>query len=109
MFIVVRNLKSSSTKSVSFQLILSSSIQDYCLKKGDIIKLGRIKFKVKDFRTESVMANLDNNGRRASYSPMKGTNNKNGQIIAVEDEFWLGGEDLAEEAIEIDCGVVDST
>jgi hypothetical protein len=40
MFIVVRNLKSSSTKS------------DYKLKKGDIVKLGRIKFKVKDFRTE---------------------------------------------------------
>ena len=40
MFIVVRNLKSSSTKS------------DYKLRKGDIIKLGRIKFKVKDYRTE---------------------------------------------------------
>lgn len=40
MFIVVRNLKSSSSKS------------DYKLRKGDIIKLGRIKFKVKDFRTE---------------------------------------------------------
>jgi hypothetical protein len=40
MFIVVRNLKSSTTKS------------DYKLRKGDIIKLGRIKFKVKDYRTE---------------------------------------------------------
>jgi hypothetical protein len=59
MFIVVRNLKSSSTKS------------DYKLKKGDIIKLGRIKFKVKDFRTELCLANYDNKRNNCmSPSPM---------------------------------------
>jgi len=36
------------------------------------MKLGRIKFKVKDFRTDTVMANLDN-GRKASCSPVKGS------------------------------------
>jgi hypothetical protein len=46
------------------------------LKKGDIVKLGRIKFKVKDYRTELVPANLDaNKDRRASCSPIKGTSN----------------------------------
>lgn len=50
------------------------------MKKGDIIKLGRIKFKVKDFRTEICPANLDNNNRRASCSPVKG-GNKFGQTI----------------------------
>ena len=33
------------------------------MRKGDIIKLGRIKFKVKDFRTEISQANLDHNKR----------------------------------------------
>ena len=56
MFIVVRNLKSSSTKT------------DYKLKKGDIIKLGRIKFKVKDYRTELCQANLDGK-KGAAFSP----------------------------------------
>ena len=27
----------------------------------------------------------------------------------LDDEYWLGGDDFSEEAIEIDCGVVDST
>ncbi len=81
MFIVVRNLKSSSTKS------------DYILRKGDIIKLGRIKFKVKDFRTELSSQ---------AMSPVKGGG-------CQDDEYWLGGDDFSEEAIEIDCGVVDST
>lgn len=81
MFIVVRNLKSSSTKS------------DYKLRKGDIIKLGRIKFKVKDFRTELSSQ---------AMSPVKGGG-------CQDDEYWLGGDDFSEEAIEIDCGVVDST
>lgn len=74
------------------------------MKKGDIIKLGRIKFKVKDFRAENVPANLDLN-RRQSYSPVKKTSLNQ----VVDDEYWLGGDDFSEEAIEIDCGVVDST
>jgi hypothetical protein len=27
----------------------------------------------------------------------------------VDEEYWVGGDDFSEEAIEIDCGVVDST
>ena len=41
MFVVVRNLKSQS----------NSNVQDYELAKGDTIKLGRLKFSVKDYRT----------------------------------------------------------
>lgn len=26
-----------------------------------------------------------------------------------DDEYWIGSDDFSEEAIEIDCGVVDST
>ena len=74
------------------------------MKKGDIVKLGRIKFKVKDFRTDSVMANLDNH-RKASCSPVKSPS-KHGQTIQ-DDDYWVGGDDFSEEAIEIDCGVVD--
>jgi hypothetical protein len=77
---------------------------DYRLKKGDIIKLGRIKFKVKDYRTELCQANID--GKKAmSPSPFekgKGTGYQ-------EEEYWVGGDDFSEEAIEIDCGVVDAT
>jgi hypothetical protein len=40
------------------------------LKKGDVIKLGRIKFKVKDYRADNTPANVDLN-RRQSYSPVK--------------------------------------
>jgi hypothetical protein len=76
------------------------------LKKGDVIKLGRIKFKVKDYRADNTPANVDLN-RRQSYSPVK----KGGVGLpqVVEDEYWLGGDDFSEEAVEIDCGVVDST
>jgi hypothetical protein len=31
------------------------------------------------------------------------------QAQQYDDEYWLGGDDFSEEAIEIDCGVVDST
>ena len=93
MFIVVRNLKSSSTKT------------DYRLKKGDIIKLGRIKFKVKDFRTELCQANFDKKGAAFSPSPFEKGKGPGYQ----EEEYWLGGDDFSEEAIEIDCGVVDAT
>jgi hypothetical protein len=42
MFVVVRNLKSANR-----------NVQDYKLGRGDTIKLGRLKFAVKDFRTEN--------------------------------------------------------
>lgn len=47
MFIVLSSLKSGTNKN------------DYKLKKGDIIKLGRIKFRVKDMRTDSLPSYLD--------------------------------------------------
>jgi len=40
MFVVVRNTKSAQNNL------------DYKLNKGDVIKLGRIKFNVKDFRSK---------------------------------------------------------
>ena len=77
------------------------------MKKGDIIKLGRIKFKVKDFRTELCQANLDN-GRKNCMSPSPIDPGKKAAAI-MDEEYWVGGDDFSEEAIEIDCGVVDST
>jgi len=44
MFVVVRNTKSAQNNL------------DYKLGRGDIIKLGRIKFNVKDYRTKFVSA-----------------------------------------------------
>lgn len=29
--------------------------------------------------------------------------------MQIEDDYWIGGDDFSEEAIEIDCGVVDLT
>jgi len=49
MFVVVRNLKSQSNNNAI----------EYELQKGDTIKLGRLKFSVKDFRTSVQPANLD--------------------------------------------------
>jgi hypothetical protein len=41
-----------------------------------------------------------------SPSPM----DKKGNAFLFQDEdYWLGGDDFSEEAIEIDCGVVDAT
>jgi len=60
-----------------------------------VIKLGRIKFKVKDFRTDSIQANSD------LSSPMK-------KKFNCEDDFNFGQDEFSEEAVEIECGVVDS-
>lgn len=58
MFVVVRNTKSAQNNLVStfntfiiFYYLTYLSIQDYKLGRGDIVKLGRIKFNVKDYRT----------------------------------------------------------
>ena len=78
MFLVVRSLKVGNEKV------------DYTLQKGDIMKIGRIKFKVKDFRTDKTRANEEN-------SPTK----------VMRDEFGeLDYPDSCEEAVEIDCGVL---
>ena len=78
------------------------------MNKGDIVKLGRIKFKVKDFRTDKVPSSFDIPGRRASCSPVKNTC-KGMQTLHHDDDYWIGSGDFSEEAIEIDCGVVDSS
>lgn len=76
------------------------------MKKGDIIKLGRIKFKVKDFRTDTIQATYDNQ-KKLGCSPVKSASKHTHTIH--DDDYWVGGDDFSEEAIEIDCGVVDST
>ena len=77
------------------------------MKKGDIIKFGRIKSKVKDFRTELCQANFESKKSGAGFSPSP-FEKANGAGYQVE-EYWVSREDFSEEAIEIDCGVVDST
>lgn len=79
MFIVLSSLKSGSSMNTA----------SYKLRKGDIVKLGRIKFKVKEIKTEQ------------SYSPVK-----NG---AIDDDYELGTDEISEEFIEIDCAIVDET
>ena len=69
MFIVLSSLKSGASKNVS-EIMLLMFEQDYNLKKGDILKLGRIKFKVKDMRTENQPAYSDM-PRGMSLSPAK--------------------------------------
>lgn len=60
MFVVVRNLKSQN----------NSNAIEYELQKGDTVKLGRLKFSVKDFRTALQPATVDlkktDNDRNAS-------------------------------------------
>jgi len=59
MFVVVRNTKSAQNNLVRtfyklcliFYYLTLSILQDYKLGRGDIVKLGRIKFNVKDYRT----------------------------------------------------------
>ena len=94
MFVVVRNLKSQS----------NSNAEDYELQKGDTLKVGRLKFAIKDFRTAVQPANADLKRadtdknispiRKCNYSPIDEDS---------ENDFQ------EEEAVEIDCGVVDPT
>lgn len=72
-------------------------MQDYKLKKGDIIKLGRIKFKVKDYRADNMPANLDinNQNRRQSCSPMKqGANSNKSQGLGSTAQNFLSQMNL---------------
>ena len=54
MFVVVRNVKSLPKGDD-----IPRFSGEYRINKGDIIKMGRLKFLVKDYRSESVAANLD--------------------------------------------------
>ena len=86
MFVVVRNIKNKEEQS--------DFSNEYKISKGDIIKMGRIKFQVKDYRTPREPAMMDSN----DASPIKRSFRK------TED-----CEDFAaEEEVEIDCGVADS-
>ena len=53
MFVVVRNLKSQKPpEDQAIETQANSFLHDHRLQRGDIIKLGRLKFSVKDFRTD---------------------------------------------------------
>ncbi len=52
LWLVVRSLKTATGKEVSF--IHLTSHQDYMIKKFDVIKLGRVKFRIKDFQCEKM-------------------------------------------------------
>lgn len=84
MFVVVRNTKSASNNL------------DYKLKKGDIIKLGRIKFNVKDFKSHF--------GRPNQGIEEEEDDHKN----CLERSYDSTNQEFEEEAVEIDCGVVDT-
>jgi hypothetical protein len=90
MFVVVRNLKSANR-----------NVQDYKLAKGDTIKLGRLKFCVKDYRTETHPSAVDGRAGMKDLSPVKSAPMWGGRCGDGEDDF------AEEEAVEIDCGVVD--
>jgi len=87
MFVVVRNTKSAQNNL------------DYKLNRGDIIKLGRIKFNVKDFRSKFHQTHENPEEHYCMHeSPVKHVHDQS--IDSLRDEF-------EEEAVEIDCGVVD--
>ena len=93
MFVVVRNMKSAQ-----------KNVTDYKLSKGDTIKLGRLKFAIKDFRTRLVPANLDIKEGGAGCSPIKqpycSNVDEDANDIDSDNDFH------EEEAVEIDCGIV---
>ena len=109
MFVVVRNTKSAQNNL------------DYKLNKGDVIKLGRIKFNVKDFKSKyhgtsekkqpkdevipEVSAQIEEEKKQCNgcsdHTPKK-------QMIHDNSLDSLTQE-CEEEVIEIDCGVVDPT
>jgi hypothetical protein len=53
MWLVVRSLKNANNK------IVSLPYQDYKISNKDIMKLGRVKFKVKDLKSEFGIADDD--------------------------------------------------
>lgn len=60
MFVVVRNVKSPQQNSGEQLPIETENFKsEYRVKRGDVIKMGRLKFLVKDFRSDSHPAALD--------------------------------------------------
>jgi hypothetical protein len=66
------------------------------------VKFGRLKFNIKDYRTPTHPANSDLK-QRDDVSPIK----KNFSMQASHLEEDSENEFHEEEAVEIDCGVVD--
>lgn len=89
MFVVVRNVKSQGGAEPE-----NKYANEYKINKGDTIKMGRLKFSVKDYRSDSHAANMDGD----DGSPVKK------QAVGRVDE-----QDFAEEEIvEIECGTADA-
>lgn len=65
MFVVVRNVKSQPQGEDQPRFC-----GEYKVNKGDTIKMGRLKFLVKDYRSEVVQANIDSD---LHSSPVKKT------------------------------------
>lgn len=102
MFVVVRNTKSAQNNL------------DYKLGRGDIIKLGRIKFNVKDYRTKHCQSSHkkccphDEHDARSPENPEESKDNQvNDAQLAHNNSMDSLREEFEEEAVEIDCGVVD--
>ena len=93
MFVVVRNTKSAQNNL------------DYKLNRGDIIKLGRIKFNVKDYKTKFIngAAPIPEEEEKGC-DPNDLTPNKNCVHNQSLDSLT---QEFEEEVAEIDCGVVD--
>jgi hypothetical protein len=106
MFVVVRNTKSAQNNL------------DYKLNRGDVIKLGRIKFNVKDFKSkfhgtsekkkpieaiqEAAASNEEEKKECCSHDRTPNKLVHNNSMDSLTQEF-------EEEVIEIDCGVVDTS
>ena len=94
MYIVVRNMQTQKKDNPDDALIEKKPFNgEYKIGKGDTIKMGRLKFSVKDYRSDSHPAYFDID----DSSPVK----KSADYAA--DEVFA-----EEEEVEIECGVADS-
>jgi len=93
MFVVVRNVK-SLPKGEDIPRFSG----EYRINKGDIIKMGRLKFLVRDYRSECVAANIDSDNH---CSPVKRQANRNN--LEDDEEF------AQKEEVEIECGIADDS
>ena len=52
MYLVVRSLKHNNQKIVSLKSLVT--VQDYEIQQGDILKVGRVKFAVKEIKFKNI-------------------------------------------------------
>ncbi len=90
MFVVVRNVKSQPQNEEQPRFS-----GEYKISKGDTIKMGRLKFLVKDFRSDKTSANMD---QKFENSPVK----KQARCEDIDDF-------AEEEEVEIECGIADAS